>query len=74
MTLQDIENQALQLSERDRWQLVHSILESLRQNATPDSRAHSILETLNAIYSQEVVHFSKGQRKRQVLLVPTASP
>jgi hypothetical protein len=53
MTLQDIENQALQLSERDRWQLVQSLLESLRRDTTSDNKAHDILASLNTIYSQE---------------------
>jgi hypothetical protein len=53
MTLQDIENQALQLSERDRWQLVQSLLESLRRGTATDNQAHAILASLNAIYSQE---------------------
>jgi hypothetical protein len=70
MTLQDIENQALQLSERDRWQLVHSILESLRQNTTLDSRAHSILETLNAVYSQEPSEVDSALAQAQFAALP----
>ncbi|MBW4583006.1 MAG: hypothetical protein KME42_25850 [Tildeniella nuda ZEHNDER 1965/U140] len=34
MTLQEIQNQALQLSTGDRWQLVQALLVSLKQEAT----------------------------------------
>jgi hypothetical protein len=35
MTLQDIQNQALQLPTNDRWQLVQILLDSLKQEANP---------------------------------------
>ena len=35
MTLQELQNKALKLSNRDRWQLVQVILESLKQEAHP---------------------------------------
>ena len=36
MTLQELQNQALQLPISDRWQLVQVLLDSLKQEATPD--------------------------------------
>ena len=35
MTLQELQKQALQLSTRDRWQLVQTLLESLKQQTHP---------------------------------------
>jgi hypothetical protein len=35
MTLQEMQNQALQLSIGDRWQLVQTVLESLKQESRP---------------------------------------
>lgn len=35
MTLQELQNKALKLSNRDRWQLVQVLLESLKQEAHP---------------------------------------
>ena len=35
MTLQDLQKQALQLSNSDRWQLIQVLLESLKQEAHP---------------------------------------
>lgn len=35
MTLQEIQNQALQLPIGDRWQLVQTLLESLKREANP---------------------------------------
>ncbi len=35
MTLQELQKQALQLSSRDRWQLVQVLLESLKREADP---------------------------------------
>jgi len=35
MTLQELQNQALQLPIGDRWQLVQALLESLKQEARP---------------------------------------
>lgn len=35
MTLQEIQNQALQLPTGDRWQLVQVLLESLKREANP---------------------------------------
>ena len=35
MTLQELQKQILQLSTSDRWQLVHALLESLKQEAHP---------------------------------------
>ena len=35
MTLQELQKQALQLSIRDRWQLVQVLLESLKQESHP---------------------------------------
>ncbi|MBP0031065.1 hypothetical protein [Roseofilum sp. Guam] len=38
MTLQDIQTQALQLSTSDRWQLVQTLLESLKREAYPQRK------------------------------------
>lgn len=35
MTLQELQKQALQLSTRDRWQLVQTLLESLKRETHP---------------------------------------
>ena len=70
MTLQDIENQALQLSERDRWQLVQSLLESLRRGSTTDNKAQAILASLNAIYSQESSEVDPALAQAQFAALP----
>ncbi len=38
MTLQEIQNQALQLPIGDRWQLVQVLLDSLKQEANPNPK------------------------------------
>jgi hypothetical protein len=38
MTLQELQNQALQLPIRDRWQLVRVLLESLKREANPEPK------------------------------------
>lgn len=54
MTLQDLQKQALQLSNRDRWHLVQVLLESLKQEAHPKlkrgnlSRLRGIAKTSTA--------------------------
>jgi hypothetical protein len=42
MALQELQKQALQLSTSDRWQLVHTLLESLKQEANPNLLHHRI--------------------------------
>jgi hypothetical protein len=55
MALQELQKQALQLSTRDRWQLVHTLLESLKQEANPKlkqgnlSRLRGVAKTSAAI-------------------------
>ncbi len=70
MTLQDIENQALQLSERDPWQLVQSLLESLCRGTATDDQAHVILASLNAIYSQEPSEVDPALAQAQFAALP----
>jgi hypothetical protein len=48
MTLQDLQKQALQLTSRDRWQLVHVLLESLQQE-TQSTPKKSNLSQLRGI-------------------------
>ena len=54
MTLQDLQKQALQLSNSDRWELVQVLLESLKQEAHPKfkrgnlSRLRGIAKTSTA--------------------------
>ncbi|MEN9565274.1 MAG: hypothetical protein RLZZ69_470 [Cyanobacteriota bacterium] len=55
MALQELQKQALQLSISDRWQLVHTLLESLKQEANPKrkkgnlSRLRGVAKTSAAI-------------------------
>jgi hypothetical protein len=42
MTLQEMQNQALQLSIGDRWQLVQTILESLKQESRPSIKRRNL--------------------------------
>lgn len=42
MTLQDLQKQALQLSNSDRWQLVQVLLESLKQEAHPKLKRRNL--------------------------------
>ena len=55
MILQELQNKALKLSNRDRWQLVQVLLESLKQEAHPKlkrgylSRLRGIAKTSTAI-------------------------
>jgi hypothetical protein len=58
MTLQELQNQALQLSTDDRWQLVQTLLESLKREAHPKlkrgnlSRLRGIAKT-SAVIAEE---------------------
>jgi hypothetical protein len=42
MTLQELQKQALQLSTGDRWQLVKTLLESLKQEANPKLKKRNL--------------------------------
>lgn len=42
MTLQEIQNQALQLPTDDRWQLVQVLLDSLKQEANPNPKRRNL--------------------------------
>jgi len=42
MTLQEIQNQALQLPIGDRWQLVKVLLDSLKQEANPNPKKRNL--------------------------------
>jgi hypothetical protein len=42
MTFQQIQKQALQLSTSDRWQLVQSLLESLKQETHPSVKQRNL--------------------------------
>jgi hypothetical protein len=42
MTLQELQKQALQLSNSDRWQLVQTLLESLKREANPKRKKRNL--------------------------------
>jgi hypothetical protein len=42
MTLQEIQNQALQLPTNDRWQLVQVLLDSLKREANPHPKRRNL--------------------------------
>ncbi|OWY68227.1 hypothetical protein B7486_27485 [cyanobacterium TDX16] len=42
MTLQELQNQALQLPIGDRWQLVQTLLDSLKQETQPQLRRRNL--------------------------------
>lgn len=42
MTLQEIQNQVLQLPTGDRWQLVQVLLDSLKREANPNSKRRNL--------------------------------
>jgi hypothetical protein len=42
MTLQEIQNQALQLTTGDRWQLVQVLLDSLKQESNPHPKRRNL--------------------------------
>ena len=42
MTLQELQNQALQLPVGDRWKLVQALLESLKQEAQPKVKQRNL--------------------------------
>lgn len=42
MTLQELQNQALQLPVSDRWQLVQTLLESLKRETDPTSKRRNL--------------------------------
>ncbi|MGL5941096.1 MAG: hypothetical protein ACRC2S_12005 [Waterburya sp.] len=42
MTLQELQKQALQLSTGDRWQLVQTLLESLKREANPKLKKRNL--------------------------------
>ncbi len=54
MALQELQKQALQLSIRDRWQLVQTLLESLKREA-PSQLKHRNLSRLRGIAKSSVV-------------------
>ncbi|AFY60820.1 hypothetical protein [Synechococcus sp. PCC 6312] len=42
MTIQELKKQALQLSSGDRWQLVKTLLDSLKQEANPELKQRNL--------------------------------
>jgi hypothetical protein len=42
MTLQEIQNQALQLPTSDRWQLVQVLLDSLKRETNPNAKQRNL--------------------------------
>ncbi|NJL23229.1 MAG: hypothetical protein HC895_24245 [Leptolyngbyaceae cyanobacterium SM1_3_5] len=49
MTLQELQNQVLQLSIRDRWQLVQSVLTSIQQETLSSAVAKSSANLTSAL-------------------------
>lgn len=54
MTLQELQKQALQLSTRDRWQLVQTLLESLKRETHPKLKRGN-LSRLRGIAKSSVI-------------------
>lgn len=61
MTLQEIQNQVLQLPTGDRWQLVQVLLDSLRQEANPKPKQRNLSRLRGIAKISEATEESNAQ-------------
>jgi hypothetical protein len=78
MTLQELQNQALQLPIGDRWQLAQALLESLKQEARPKRLFSILYENARGKHFKVVAEGLKPSKPvdsiRSNILIPKESP